>query len=192
MSAIPEDIRLIEAVLFASAEPLDEQTLAAYVPGRDIKDILRRLSGEYEPRGVTLRQTGQRWAFRTAPDLADRLGAFSAAPVRLTRAVTETLAIIAYHQPVTRAEIEQVRGVATHRGALDTLLELGWIKPGRRRQTIGRPGTWVTTPAFLDHFGLASLADLPGLDELKASGLLDTRPVTAMLFDRLEEETVLE
>ncbi len=183
------DLRLAEAVLFASAEPLSRKTLAGYLPGRDIDAVLRTLEHRYEGRGVMLARSGDSWAFRTAPDLAAHLGELTQAPRKLSRAVSETLAIVAYHQPVTRAEIEQIRGVATHKGALDTLIELGWIKPGRRRETLGRPLTWITTPAFLDHFSLANIADLPGLEELKASGLLDSRPVTATLFDRLEEES---
>ena len=189
MSGLDEDLRVLEAVLFASAQPLAARDLAAYVPGGDINKLLRDLAELYSGRGIALREASGRWAFRTAPELACRLAPLTATPRKLPRAVAETLSIIAYHQPVTRAEIEQIRGVATHRGALDMLLELNWIKPGRRRESLGRPVTWVTTPDFLDHFSLSSLSDLPGIDELKATGLLDTTPLSATLFDRLEEET---
>jgi segregation and condensation protein B len=182
-----DDLRLLEAVLFASAEPLSRKTLEGYLPGRDIDFLLTQLEVTYANRGVNVVQTGEAWAFRTAVDLAAHLGELTRTPRKLSRAVAETLSIIAYHQPVTRAEIEQIRGVATHKGALDTLVELEWIRPGRRRETLGRPVTWVTTPAFLDHFSLGSLSDLPGIDELRASGLLDSRPIAATLFDRLEE-----
>ncbi len=189
MSGLDEDLRVLEAVLFDSAKPVPARDLATYVPGSDINKLLRDLAELYSDRGIVLRETGGRWAFRSAPELAHRLAPLTAAPRKLPRAVAETLSIVAYHQPVTRAEIEQIRGVATHRGALDTLLELNWIKPGRRRESLGRPVTWVTTPNFLDHFSLSSLADLPSIEEMKATGLLDTRPISATLFDRLEEET---
>jgi segregation and condensation protein B len=184
-----DDLRLVEAVLFASAEPIAQRILQKYVPGRDIAAMLRELQSIYAERGVRLTCASDTWAFRTATDLAEYLGNLTQAPRRLSRAVTETLAIIAYHQPVTRGEIEQIRGVVIHRGILDTLMELGWVKPGRRRETPGRPLTWVTTPAFLDHFSLGSVAELPGIEELKASGLLDTRPVATTLFNRIDENT---
>ena len=175
-------VRLVEALLFASTEPVDEAALAARLPdGADLSSILEHLVDHYRPRGVNLVKTGDGWALRTAPDLRDRLRLEVAVPRRLSRAAVETLAIIAYHQPVTRAEIENIRGVATSRGTLDALLEAGWIRPGRRRQTPGRPLTWLTTPAFLDHFALASLDDLPGVDDLRAAGLLDRRPALVTL-----------
>lgn len=183
-----DDLRLLEAVLFASAEPVASKLLGEHLPGRDVPSLLEQLRRLYSGRGVMLVELGDNWAFRTAPDLQHALGSLAQAPRRLSRSASETLAVIAYHQPVTRAEIEQIRGVSTHKGALDTLVELGWVRPGRRRETLGRPLTWITTPAFLDHFSLPSLGDLPGLDELRASGLLDTRPVTASLFDRLDIE----
>jgi segregation and condensation protein B len=184
-----DDLRLVEAVLFASAAPITQKTLQKYVPGRDIAAMLAELKESYTGRGVRLTQAGDSWAFRTAPDLAEYLGNLTQAPRRLSRAMTETLAVIAYHQPVTRAEIEQIRGVVIHRGILDSLMELGWVRPGRRRETPGRPLTWVTTQDFLDHFSLGSVAELPGVEELKASGLLDTRPVATTLFDRVDETT---
>jgi segregation and condensation protein B len=184
-----DTIRLIEALLFASAEPVHEKELARYCPeGIDVKAILKRLEADYAGRGVNLVERGSSWAFRTAADLGDRLRLEKTQIRKLSRAAIETLAVIAYHQPVSRAEIETIRGVATARGTLDVLIEANWIKPGRRRETPGRPGTWVTTEAFLDHFGLSGLADLPGIDELKATGLLDKRPAIQTLTERDEPE----
>lgn len=168
-------IRLIEALLFASAEPLSEAALAGRLPeGTAVGPLVEELAALYANRGVNLVRRKDRWAFRTAPDIVPRLQIESQVPRRLSRAAIETLAIIAYHQPVTRAEIEEVRGVALSRGTLDALLEANWIKPKGRRRTPGRPITWVTTEAFLDHFGLESCEALPGMDELKAAGLLET------------------
>ncbi len=175
-------IRLIEALLFASAEALSEKALARHFgEGTDIAPLLARLQTDYAGRGVNLVERGGAWAFRTAADLGDRLRIEKSQVRKLSRAAVETLAVIAYHQPVSRAEIETIRGVATARGTLDVLIEADWIKPGRRRETPGRPGTWVTTTAFLDHFGLSGLTDLPGVDELKATGLLDKRPAIQTL-----------
>lgn len=171
-------LRLLEALLFAAVEPLDTATLAARLGGAaDLPGLLDELRHHYAGRGVHLVQSGGRWAFRTAPDLAEHLRIETDAQRKLSRAGIETLAIIAYHQPVTRAEIESIRGVATSKGTLDVLMEAGWIRPGRRRDSPGRPLTWVTTDGFLDHFGLESLHDLPGVADLKASGLIDPRPV---------------
>lgn len=170
-------ILIAEAVLFAAAEPLTPQELAARLPAdADVGAILKDLEKSYKKRGFNLVQTGGRWAFRTSPDVADALTLEKDIERKLSRAALETLAIVAYHQPVTRAEIENIRGVATNKGTLDVLMECGWIKPGRRREAPGRPLTWVTANEFLDHFGLESTVDLPGLDEMKASGLLDRRP----------------
>ena len=175
-------IRLLEALLFASAEPLDEAMLATRFPeGTEIKPLLHELRERYAGRGVELVCLERRWAFRTAPDLGPYLRLKEDVQRKLSRAAVETLAIIGYHQPVTRAEIESIRGVATSKGTLDLLMENLWIKPGRRRETPGRPLTWVTTDHFLDHFGLASLRDLPGVEDLRAAGLLDARPVLAAL-----------
>ncbi len=177
MSDDAHDLRLIEALLFAATEPLDEETLASYLPpGADAAGLLARLGEEYAGRGVNLVRVAGCWAFRTAGDLAPHMRRDVEVGRRLSRAAIEMLAIIAYHQPVTRAEIEEIRGVATSRGTLDILLEAGWIKPRGRRRTPGRPATWVTTDAFLEHFGLESRDDLPGVAELRASGLLDTGP----------------
>jgi segregation and condensation protein B len=179
---LADHVRLIEAVLFAAAEPMADAALRARLPAdADLGAVLGELAAHYAGRGVTLVRVAGGWAFRTAPDLAARLRVEVPAPRRLSRAALETLAIVAYHQPVTRAEIEAIRGVATSKGTLDVLLEAGWIRPGRRRQTPGRPLTWVTDKGFLDHFGLVSLDDLPGVAELRAAGLLDSRPAIATL-----------
>ncbi|HYD67652.1 SMC-Scp complex subunit ScpB [Azospirillum sp.] len=173
-----QNLRLLEALLFASADPLDEETLAGRLgAGANVAALLDDLRRHYAPRGVNLVRTGAGWAFRTAIDLAPMLRQEEEVSRKLSRAAIETMAIIAYHQPVTRAEIEQIRGVATSKGTLDILMEHGWIRPGRRRETPGRPLTWITTDHFLDHFGLESLRDLPGVEELRAAGLLDSRPV---------------
>src|SRR5215204_2956198 len=172
----PEHLRLLEALLFASAEPLDERTLAARLPeDLDVKAVLGELQAEYAVRGVQLVCVAGKWTFRTANDLAWLLTREATETRKLSRAALETLAIIAYHQPVTRAEIEDIRGVTTSKGTLDVLLETGWIRPRGRRKTPGRPITFGTTEAFLTHFGLEALTDLPGLDELKGAGLLDGR-----------------
>jgi segregation and condensation protein B len=177
-----QQLRLLEAVLFASAEPLAPGELARHLPeDTDMGSLLEELAGLYANRGVNLVRRGERWAFRTAPDLAPRMQFETKVTRKLSRAAVETLAIIAYHQPVTRAEIEEIRGVGLSRGTLDTLLEASWIRPKGRRRTPGRPVTWGTTPGFLDHFGLESLEALPGLAELKAAGLLDSRPAIAAL-----------
>ena len=174
--------RLVEALLFASPEPLADGAIRERLPeSADLAAVLERLEADYRGRGIQLVQVAGGWAFRTAPDLADRMRLDALRPRRMTRAALETLAIIAYHQPVSRAEIEAIRGVSTSRGTLDALLEAGWVKPGRRRQTPGRPQTWVTTPGFLDHFSLDSLDDLPGVEEMKAAGLLDSRPLLTTL-----------
>ena len=170
----PEELRLLEALLFAASVPLDEKTLARHLPaGVDLRASLRRLQVEYAPRGVNLVHIGNGWAFRTANDLAWLLTHEAVEPKKLSRAAIETLAIIAYHQPVTRAEIEEIRGVAAAKGTLDVLMETGWIRPRGRRKAPGRPLTYGTTPEFLSHFGLEALGDLPGLDDLKGSGLFD-------------------
>ncbi len=166
----------MEALLFASAEPLDEKVLAARLPqGVDVKTVLQQLQAEYAPRGVNLVRVAGKWAFRTANDLSWLLTKDSVVPRKLSRAAIETLAIVAYHQPVTRAEVEEIRGISAAKGTLDVLLETGWVRPRGRRKAPGRPVTYGTTEAFLSHFGLEALDDLPGLDELKGSGLLDGR-----------------
>lgn len=173
-------LRQLEAILFASSQPLSSKILAQRLPiGSDVPSLLQELAEHYEGRGVELRQTDGAWAFRTAPDLAEFMTIEQTENRRLSRAALETLAIIAYHQPVTRGEIEDIRGVALSKGTLDILLEAGWIRPRGRRNTPGRPLTWGTSNDFLDHFGLESLRDLPGLDDLRAAGLLDNRPAIA-------------
>lgn len=181
--------RLIEALLFAAAEPLSERSLAEKVPeGVDIADVLRQLREDYALRGVNLVERNGRWAFRTAPDLAEGLKVEAEVARRLSRAAIETLAIIAYHQPVTRTEVEEIRGVAVSKGTMDILFEAGWIRPKGRRRTPGRPVTWVTSDGFLDHFGLESVQDLPGVEELRAAGLLDARPSMAAYSNRAADE----
>ena len=178
MNDKPEhNLRLLEAILFASAEPIAQKALVRRFPeGTDVAALLESLKEEYSERGVHLVMSGGSWAFRTAKDLRPVLDREIEVARKLGRATVETLAIIAYHQPVTRAEIEEVRGVSLSKGTLDILFEQGWVHPRGRRKTPGRPVTWGTTDAFLDHFGLESVKDLPGMDELKAAGLLDTRP----------------
>ncbi len=188
MKTFDEYTRVIEALLFASTTPLSTQDLHEYMHARDLKgaDVgasLMALKTHYEGRGINLVEMDGQWAFRTALDLADALALEKQINKKLSRAPLEALAIIAYHQPVTRAEIENIRGVTTHRGTLDVLIEAGWVKPGRRRETPGRPLTWVTTGDFLDQFSLESIMDLPGLDDLKASGLLDRRPAIQVIPD---------
>src|SRR5438105_7648763 len=171
-----EELRLLEAMLFASAEPLDEKSLAERLPQNiDVQAALLRLEEDYATRGVNLVRIGGKWTFRTATDLSWLLSKESTERRKLSRAAIETLAIIAYHQPVTRTEIEELRGVSTSAGSLDVLLETGWIRPRGRRKTPGRPITFGTTEAFLSHFGLESVGDLPGLEELKGAGLMDGR-----------------
>lgn len=170
-------LRLVEALLFASPEPLTVNAIRERMPeDADVGGLLMALQKTYEGRGVALLNMDGHWAFRTSADLADALSMKKDVQRKLSKAAMETLAIVAYHQPVTRPEIENIRGVAISNGTLDVLMECGWVKPGRRRDTPGRPLTWVTSSAFLDHFGLTSLSDLPGMDELKSSGLLDARP----------------
>lgn len=177
MSEQTQYLRILEAVLFAAVEPLDAESLIARLPdGADLPRLIEALGGYYAGRGVNLVEVGGRWVLRTAPDLAPFLRTEQTVQRKLSRAGLETLSIIAYHQPVTRGEIEEIRGVSVSRGTIDALLEIGWIRPGRRRQTPGRPLTWLTTDAFLSHFSLASLEDLPGMGDLKAAGLLDKGP----------------
>lgn len=202
MSLPPRDprLRILEALLFAAAEPLDATVLGGFLgQGADTAALLAELQASYADRGVTLVSTGGKWSFRTAEDLAYLLERHATHERRLSKAALETLAIIAYHQPVTRAEIEDIRGVAASKGTLDVLFETGWIKPRGRRRAPGKPVTYGTTDAFLAHFGLESLAALPGVSELKAAGLLtgalpqdfkppDPRDVAALTPDELPLE----
>jgi segregation and condensation protein B len=172
-------LRLLEALFFAAPEPLGEDDLARHLgPDTDVGLLVRELADSYSGRGVNLVRVAGGWAFRTAPDLGSALQRERVVSRKLSRAAVETLAIIAYHQPVTRAEIEAIRGVALASGMLDRLMEAGWVRPAGRREAQGRPLTWVTTPVFLAHFGLDSLKDLPGIDELRAAGLLDIGPAS--------------
>ncbi|QDM32809.1 SMC-Scp complex subunit ScpB [Tardiphaga sp. vice352] len=174
--ARPEELRLLEALLFASSEPLDQAALAKRMPdGVDIKSALARLQADYAMRGVNLIRVANKWTFRTAGDLSWLMTRETTETRKLSRAAVEVLAIVAYHQPVTRAEIEDIRGVVTSKGTLDVLLETGWIRPRGRRKTPGRPLTFGTTDTFLSQFSLEALGDLPGLEELKGTGLLDSR-----------------
>lgn len=183
----PDEVeRALEATLFASDGPLSIDQLAAHLGGLEnatVREGLRTLEAHYSDRGVRLVERGKRWHFETAPDLAHLLRREREQVRRLSRAATEVLAIIAYHEPVSRAEIESIRGVQTAKGTLDVLLEAGWIKLAGRREVPGRPVIYATTPEFLDHFGLASRRDLPGIDELRAAGLLD--PVDEALEDAM-------
>jgi segregation and condensation protein B len=172
-----EQERMVEAILFASAEPITVRELEARMPhGCDPAEALVHLRRRYDGRGVHLVRVGDAWALRTAPDLGFLMRKEVVETRKLSRAAIETLAIIAYHQPVTRAEIEEIRGVSVSRGTVDQLLEMEWIRLGRRKMTPGRPVTFVVTQGFLDHFGLESARDLPGVKELRAAGLLDNRP----------------
>ena len=173
----PMHLRILEALLFAASEPLDESALAQSLPpGTDIAALLAELRQHYESRGVNLMKVGGKWQFRTAKDLSFLLHKHAVEERRLSRAAIETLAIIAYHQPVTRAEIEDIRGVMVSKGTVDALMEVGWVRIRGRRRTPGRPVTYGTTEAFLVHFGLENVGDLPGMDELKAAGFLDAVP----------------
>ena len=181
---ISDEIRIVEALLFAATEPVSTDFLAERLPeGTDIGGILEDIKFLYEGRGVNLARVAGKWSLRTAEDLSPHLRIERKVSRKPSRAAVESLAIISYHQPVTRSEVEEIRGVSVSKGSFDVLLEAGWIKPVGRRRTPGRPTTWGTTPAFLEEFGLDSLADLPGLDELKASGLLDTRPAGTIIGD---------
>ena len=172
-----DQLRLLEALLFASAAPLDEESIARRLPeGSDVAALVAELGEHYRGRGVNLVRIAGGWTLRTAPDLGPRLKLEQSVTRKLSRAAIETLAIVAYHQPVTRGEIEEIRGVVVSSGTLDVLMEAGWIAPKGRRETPGRPVTWVTTEQFLAHFGLADRRDLPGIDELRAAGLVGPRP----------------
>jgi segregation and condensation protein B len=185
----PEQQRMVEAILFASADPLTSRQIAERLPeGCDVPEALAVLRDIYAVRGVHLVRVGEAWAFRTAADLGFLMSQQVVEARKLSRAAIETLAIIAYHQPVTRAEIEEIRGVSVSGGTVDLLIELGWIRLGKRRLSPGRPVTLVVTQGFLDHFGLSSARDLPGIDELKAAGMLDNRPGLDALGEARPEE----
>jgi segregation and condensation protein B len=175
----------VEALIFASDKPVRERELLVHLPDDiAVGDVLALVAKRYDSSsGVELCQVGDSWAFRTRPEIAERLSQHKQIERPLSRAALEVLAIIAYHQPVTRAEIEEIRGISLSKGTMDILLELGWIKPRGRRRTPGRPLTWGTSPAFLDHFGLAEITDLPGMDDLKAAGLLRKGQILGAMMD---------
>ncbi|MHC5230536.1 SMC-Scp complex subunit ScpB [Brucella sp. LJL56] len=193
---LAELARIVEAIVFASSEPVSERALAERLPANvEVAPVLKHLQKIYETRGVHLVQVGGAWAFRTAPDLAFLMSREAVQQRKLSRAAMEVLAVIAYHQPVTRAELEDIRGVETSKGTLDVLMETGWIKLRGRRRTPGRPVTYGTTESFLDHFGLPEIRDLPGLEELRGAGLLSARmpssfavPVPNLDPDELTED----
>ena len=181
----PDDlVRAVEATLFASEAPMTAEAISAHLGGADVKAALAELAESYRERGINLVERSKRWHFQTAPDLAHLLRREREEVRRLSRAATEVLAIVAYHEPVSRAEIEAIRGVQTAKGTLDVLMEAGWVRIVGRREVPGRPVIYATTPEFLTHFGLESRRDLPGIDELKAAGLLD--PVDDALADAME------
>lgn len=188
-----EQERMVEAILFATEKPLTSSQIGERMPhGAEPAEAIVYLKKRYDGRGVQLVKIGDAWAFRTAPDLGFLMSRESVETRKLSRAAIETLAIIAYHQPATRAEIEEIRGVSVSRGTLDLLLELDWIKLGRRRMTPGRPSTFVVTPHFLDHFGLENARDLPGIKELRDAGLLDNRPAPGMAPGRDADEADMD
>ncbi len=173
----PEALRALEAIIFAAEAPVSAADIARYLGERDdLPALLKELADSYAPRGVNLVERGGRWLFQTAPDLAHHLRPSREVPRKLSRAATETLAVIAYYEPVTRPEIEEIRGVSVSGGTVDVLMEAGWVRPAGRRETPGRPLQYATTPAFLAHFNLSSRKELPGIADLKAAGLLDREP----------------
>jgi segregation and condensation protein B len=175
----------VEAIIFASDKPVRERELRHHIPDeQDMAEIIEVIQQRFDAScGIELRQVGDGWAFRTRAEIAERLNQHKQVERPLSRAALEVLAIIAYHQPITRAEIEEIRGISLSKGTMDILLELTWIKPRGRRRTPGRPLTWGTSPAFLDHFGLDDITDLPGLDELKSAGLLRKGQILGALMD---------
>ncbi|MGY2735155.1 SMC-Scp complex subunit ScpB [Sphingomonas sp. UYP23] len=189
MSAPDPIVRAVEAVLFAATEPMTADAIRTHLEGAEVRAALATLQADYAGRGIELVRRGERWHFQTAPDMAHLLRRTHEEPRKLSRAGIETLAIIAYHEPTTRAEIEAIRGVGISKGTLDVLMEAGWIRPAGRREVPGRPLLYATTPEFLAHFGLASRRDLPGIDDLRAAGLLD--PVD-LAFERLDSEAEVE
>lgn len=195
MSAIDPDMRAVEATLFASDQPMTVEQIRGYVGDSvDVFAALTQLGAHYEGRGIELVRRGKTWHFQTAPDLAHLLRREREESRKLSRAAVETLSIIAYHEPVSRAEIEAIRGVQISKGTLDVLMEAGWVRPAGRREVPGRPLIYATTPGFLTHFGLTSRKDLPGIADLKAAGLLDPIDIAMgdMLFTGEESDSELE
>ena len=188
-----KDIKILEAILFASGEPLDENDLKEKVNDKNnIRKHLQEIKDFYKNRGINLIKTGNKWSFRTAENLSDELTIFKTQKRKLSRAALETLSIIAYQQPITRSEIENIRGVQMGRGSLDHLMEIGWIRPSGRKSIPGKPTLWSTTDLFVEHFGLNSLSDLPNKEELKASGFLDKRAAIATISDLAKNDENLQ
>jgi len=194
LSPLQDCAAIIEALIFASDRPIRERELIVHVPDNmDLAEVIAVIALRYDATsGIELCQVGDGWAFRTKAEIAERLSQHKQVERPLSRAALEVLAIIAYHQPITRAEIEEIRGISLSKGTMDILLELGWIKPRGRRRTPGRPLTWGTSPAFLDHFGLADIGDLPGMDDLKAAGLLRKGQILGALMDHTSQNDDLD
>jgi len=194
LSPLQDCAATIEALIFASDRPIRERELIVHVPDNmDLAEVIAVIALRYDATsGIELCQVGDGWAFRTKAEIAERLSQHKQVERPLSRAALEVLAIIAYHQPITRAEIEEIRGISLSKGTMDILLELGWIKPRGRRRTPGRPLTWGTSPAFLDHFGLADIGDLPGMDDLKAAGLLRKGQILGALMDHTPQTDDLD
>ncbi len=185
------DIKILEAILFASGEPVDENDLKDKISDKkNISNYLNQIKEFYSLRGINLIKTGKKWSFRTSQELTEDLTLFKTQKRKLSRAALETLAIIAYQQPITRSEIENIRGVQMGRGSIDHLMEIGWIKPSGRKNIPGKPTLWSTTDVFIEHFGLDSLDDLPNKDELKASGFLDKRAAIATISDLAKNDEI--
>ena len=190
---IDKDLKLLEAILFASSEPVEERDLKEKIDkGENLKNLLNELQKFYASRGINLIKTGDKWSFRTTPDLSNELTIFKTQKRKLSRAALETLSIVAYQQPITRSEIENIRGVQMGRGSIDHLMEIGWIKPSGRKNIPGKPTLWSTTDLFIEHFGLNDLSDLPSKNELKASGFLDKRAAIATISDLAKNDDSIE
>ena len=190
---VEKDIKLLEAILFASGEPVSETDLKEKIKSKEkIKQYLIEVKEFYEKRGINLIKTGNKWSFRTSVDLIDDLTIFKTQKRKLSRAALETLSIIAYQQPITRSEIENIRGVQMGRGSIDHLMEIGWIKPSGRKNIPGKPTLWSTTELFIEHFGLNDLSNLPNKDELKASGFLDKRAAIATISDLAQTDELTD
>ncbi len=188
-----KDIKILEAILFASGEPVEEDDLKDKINDKkNLSNYLTMIQDFYQNRGINLIKTGHKWSFRTSTDLIDELTIFKNQKRKLSRAALETLSIIAYQQPITRSEIENIRGVQMGRGSIDHLMEIGWIKPSGRKNIPGKPTLWTTTEKFIEHFGLKDLSDLPNKDELKASGFLDKRAAIATISDLAKNDGINE
>ena len=187
--SVSRDIKIIEAILFASNEPVHEDDLKGKMLNKNnFQNDIKNLQNFYLERGINLIKTGKKWSFRTSEKIKDELIIFKSQKRKISRAALETLAIIAYQQPITRSEIENIRGVQMGRGSIDHLMEIGWIKPSGRKNVPGKPALWITTDLFIEHFGINSISDLPNKDELKASGFLEKRSAIATITDIANEE----